>query len=121
MQGFLRLCVVSHGLSGNDLPERLAGFALGWRRLSTLEGVVSDHLDLGFGYMTQRSALLFDPKSRWNRSRAVALSPLRGIARGLNGIAPARDCGLHTPIEPAVTRKEAALRPPLKSLMRSCY
>jgi hypothetical protein len=49
VQGFLRLCVISHGISGNDLPERLAGFALGWRRRSTLEGVVSDHLDLGFG------------------------------------------------------------------------
>jgi hypothetical protein len=65
------------------------GFALGRSRLSTLEGVVSNHLALGFGSMTQRGALLFDPKSRWNQSRAVALSPLRGIERGLNGIAPA--------------------------------
>jgi hypothetical protein len=89
VQGFLRLCIISHGISGDDLPERLAGFALGWRRLSTLEGVVSDHLDLGFGLMTQRGALLFDPKSRLNQSEGAALSPLRGIERELNGIAPA--------------------------------
>ena len=49
MEGFLRLCVISHGLSGYDLSERLAGFALGRSRLSTLEGVVSSHLALGFG------------------------------------------------------------------------
>jgi hypothetical protein len=47
VEGFLRLFVISHGISGHDLSERLAGFSLSRRRLpASHKGVVYNHLDL---------------------------------------------------------------------------